>query len=45
MSATTKITVSEPGRAYITPFGVSVTFDCYGTDVTVNAGEFYNCIG
>ena len=25
--------------------GISVTFDCYGTDETVNAGEFYNCIG
>ncbi|CAH0365304.1 unnamed protein product [Pelagomonas calceolata] len=33
-SATTEITVSDPGAAEVRAFGVDITFQCYGEDAT-----------
>jgi len=41
-----EITVSTPGQAFVEAAGGSdVTFTCYGTAVTVDAGDTYTCNG
>ena len=42
-SATTEITVSDPGKARIFVKNPPVTVNCYGADVTVNS--IFNCVG
>ena len=42
-SATTEITVSDPGKARIYVRDPPVTVKCYGADVTVNS--IFNCVG
>jgi len=45
-SATTEVTVSDPGEAKIGAFGgFPVTFKCYGVDVTVPRGKDVVCDG
>ena len=42
-SATTEITVSDPGKARIYVRDPPVTVKCYGADATVNS--IFNCVG
>ena len=42
-SATTEITVSDPGKARIFVKNPPVTVNCYGADVITNS--IFNCVG
>ena len=44
-SATTEITVSDPGKARIYVRDPPVTVKCYGADVMVTRIDVYYCLG